>query len=197
MGMDLQAAVTDAFVALADVVGPLNDAGWDTPSLCEGWRVREVVAHLTMPVRYDAQRFMAELEECDGDFTELSNRVAARDAALPTDVLVAGLRDDAMHRWTPPGGGQAGALSHVVIHGLDVTVPLGVGRVASDEAVRSVLDGLTAGGAHNVFGVDLSGLALRATDLDWGFGAGGAPVTGSAGELVLLLSGRRTGLRAG
>ena len=27
-------------------------AVWDAPSLCEGWRTREVVAHMTMPARY-------------------------------------------------------------------------------------------------------------------------------------------------
>jgi uncharacterized protein (TIGR03083 family) len=35
--------------ALAGLLDGLTDAHWDTPSLCEGWRVREVVAHLVMP----------------------------------------------------------------------------------------------------------------------------------------------------
>src|SRR5438094_289764 len=99
------------------------------------WRVREVVAHLTMPVRYSAEQFQAEMHACEGDFTRLSNRVASRDAGLPTTTLVANARDDMLHRWTPPGGGQMGALSHVVIHGLDITVPLGVQRRSHDETL--------------------------------------------------------------
>ena len=43
--------------------------------------------------------------------------------------------------WTPPGGGYHGALNHVVIHGLDITVPLREPRRASDTAIRYVLDG--------------------------------------------------------
>jgi hypothetical protein len=39
---------------------------------------------------------------------------------------------------------MAGSLSHVVIHGLDVTVPLGLGRVGTDAAARTVLDQLVA-----------------------------------------------------
>ena len=36
-----------------------------------------------MPARYDGPAFMAELEAAGGDFTALSNTVAARDGALP------------------------------------------------------------------------------------------------------------------
>ena len=57
---------------------------WDAPSLCEKWRTREVVAHVTMPARYDGPAFMAELEAAGGDFTRLSDAIAARDGALPT-----------------------------------------------------------------------------------------------------------------
>lgn len=32
-----------------DLLADLDEAGWDHPSLCAGWRVREVVAHMTMP----------------------------------------------------------------------------------------------------------------------------------------------------
>jgi uncharacterized protein (TIGR03083 family) len=139
-GSDLQSAIASEFLALADLLNTLPDSGWDTPSLCAGWRVREVVAHLTMPVRYSAEQFMAELRDCDGDFTRLSNVVASRDAALPASDLVPSLRDEMMHHWTPPGGGFIGALNHVVIHSLDITVPLGVRRRSTDETLRVVMD---------------------------------------------------------
>jgi uncharacterized protein (TIGR03083 family) len=186
---DLQAAVAAEFTWLADVLDRLVDGAWDTPSLCAGWRVREVVAHMTMAVRYAPPEFYAELEACKGDFTTLSNRVAARDAALPTTTLVANLRDDAMHRWIPPGGGLIGALSHVVIHGLDITVPLGVARPAPDETVLAVLDHLTLGGGHANFGFELDGLCLQATDVNWRFGSG-TPLNGTAEDLALVISGR-------
>ena len=187
--LDLQAAVAAEFMWLADVLDGLADVAWDTPSLCACWRVREVVAHMTMAARYSPPEFYAELEACKGDFTLLSNRVAARDAALPTTTLVANLRDDAMHAWIPPGGGLIGALSHVVIHGLDVTVPLGIARPAPDDAVLAVLDHLTLGGGHANFGFELAGLHLQATDMNWTFGTG-TPVSGTSADLALLISGR-------
>ena len=189
-GVDLRSAVTTEFLALADLLDTLPDSGWGTPSLCAGWRVREVVAHMTMPVRYSVAQFEAELRDCDGDFTRLSNLVAGRDAALPTSVLVGNLRDEVMHHWTPPGGGHTGALNHVVIHGLDITVPLGVRRRSPDDTLRAVLDDLTQGGTHAHFGFDLGGVSLRATDMDWSFGTG-TPISGTSEDLALLVCGRK------
>ena len=188
--VNLQAAVAAEFMWLADVLDGVADLAWDTPSLCAGWRVREVVAHMTMAVRYTPTDFYAELKACTGDFTLLSNRVAARDAALPPTTLVANLRDDALHAWIPPGGGLIGALSHVVIHGLDITVPLGVARPAPDEAVLAVLDHLTLAGGHVNFGFELAGLCLGATDANWTSGSG-TPISGTTADLTLLVSGRK------
>lgn len=186
----LQPAVAAEFASLADLLAAASDAEWDTPSMCDGWRVREVVAHMTMAARYSEDEFMAELRRCDFDFTRLSDEVAHRDARMPAGELVACLRSDAMQRWTPPGGGYHGALNHVVIHGLDVTVPMGASRRSSDETIRVVLDDLTVGGIHARFGIAADGRHLEATDLDWSHGSG--PVLrGPAGDLALALCGRK------
>lgn len=186
---DLRPMVAAEFDALADLLAGITDDQWDTPSLCEGWRVREVVAHMTMPARYSVEEFQAELRACEGDFTKLSNTVASRDAALPTTELVANLRSDTMKNWVPPGGGFSGALNHVVIHGLDATVPLGTPVPVPEPTIRAVLDGLTVGGVHRFFGVDIDGRGLRATDLDWSYGSG-PELLGTGGDLALAICGR-------
>ena len=186
---DLQPAVAAEFLALAGLLEPATDAQWDTPSLCAGWRVREVIAHMTMAARYSEEEFMAELRRCEFDFGRLSNEIAARDAGLPASELVASLRSEVMQHWTPPGGGWHGALNHVVIHGLDVTVPLGVPRRTPDATIRVVLDDLTGGGVHERFGTSIRGHRLQATDLDWSYGSGPA-LRGPAGDLALALCGR-------
>ena len=185
----LQPAVAAEFLALADLLETQPDAAWDVPSLCTGWRVREVVAHITMPVRYSNDEFMAELEACHFDLTRLSNQVASRDGELTRSVLVEYLRNTELHHWFPPGGNYAAALTHVVIHGLDITEPLGTGRVVTDESIGSVLDELTHRGAAVHFDFDLDGLHLQATDLDWSFGTGSS-VRATAGDLALLITGR-------
>ncbi len=187
---DLQPAVAAEFVALADLLDAVSDPQWDTPSLCQGWRVREVVAHMTMAARYSEDEFMAQLRECDFDFTRLSNQIASRDAELPTAELVANLRADVMQHWTPPGGGYLGALNHVVIHGLDATVPLGRPRRVPEDTIRVLLDDLTRGGGHAHFGVDIDGRSLQATDLDWSYGSG-SELRGMGEDLALLICGRK------
>ena len=187
---DLMAEVATAYTALAEVLERQPSSAWERRSLCTEWRVREVVAHLTMAVRYAPDAFMSELQDVGGDFTVLSDRIAARDGALPVETLVANLRDEHLHRWQPPGGGAMGALTHVTIHGLDITVPLALAPTSTAAAQRLVLEGLVAGGDRNHFGVPLDGVALQTTDIDWSCGAG-EPVTGTAAQLILRLSARR------
>jgi Activator of Hsp90 ATPase homolog 1-like protein len=109
---------------------------------------------------------------------------------ITVDLRPGGVFETVMvQHWTPPGGGYHGALNHVVIHGLDVTVPLGVPRRSPDETIRIVLDDLIREGGHAHFGMDIDGRYLAATDLDWSYGSG-APLRGSAGELAVALCGR-------
>jgi uncharacterized protein (TIGR03083 family) len=182
-----QTWTASTYRGLADLLATDVDS-WDAPSLCEKWLVRHVVAHVTMPVRLTPQEFGAEMAAAGGDFTVLSDTVAARDGSLPVAELLDELRSARLHAWQPPGGGEAGALSHAVIHSLDVTVALGRPAVAPVEAVVAVLDQLTAARGA-VFGVDLTGVRLEADDVPWGWGEGRL-VRADAGRLVALLSGR-------
>jgi uncharacterized protein (TIGR03083 family) len=185
---DLQPWVAPTFDGLADLLASAPAETWDAPSLCEGWQVRHVVAHVAMPVRLTPETFGAEMAAAGGDFGVLSNTVAARDAALPPADQLDALRSPSLHAWQPPGGGEVGALTHAVIHSLDVTVALDQPAVAPADAVIAVLDQLTgADGAW--FGIDLTGVRLEATDTDWSWGDGDV-VRADSGQLVALLSGR-------
>lgn len=185
---DQQTWVAPTCVGLADLLSGPGEEGWDSASLCEGWRVRHVVAHLTMPARLSPAQFGAEMAAAGGDFTTLSDTVATRDASLPVIDLLDQLLSPRLHAWQPPGGGGAGALSHAVIHSLDVTVALGRPPVAPAEAATAVLEQLTAADG-TLFGVDLTGVRLEAADTDWSWGDGQL-VRADSGSLVALLSGR-------
>ena len=187
-GTDLQHWTAQTYEGLAGLLDSAPVGAWDAPSLCAGWQVRHVVAHVTMPVHLTPEQFGAEMAAARGDFTVLSDTVAARDAARPTADLLAALRSPQLHSWQPPGGGAAGALSHAVIHSLDVTLALGESTVAPAPAVAAVLAQLTAAeGAF--FGLDLTGVRLEASDTGWTWGEGDV-VRADSGELVALLGGR-------
>jgi hypothetical protein len=136
---------------LAEVLTGLPEPSWDEPTLCTGWRVREVVAHITMPFRFSGRRFALELAKSRGRFT--------------------------------------GALAHDLIHGLDITVPLGLDRPVPEERLRPVLPGSLADRSVKFFGTDLDGIELRASDMDWTLGSG-TPLMGTAADLLLVLCGR-------
>ncbi|MGZ6678111.1 MAG: maleylpyruvate isomerase family mycothiol-dependent enzyme [Nocardioides sp.] len=184
---DTQSWVATTYRGLADLLDPAPDL-WEAASLCEGWAVRHVVAHVTMPERLTPESYGAEMAAAGGDFTVLSNTVAARDAGLPVATLLDQLRSPGLHAWQPPGGGAAGALNHAVIHSLDVTLPLGRPPVAPRDAVAAVLDQLTAAGGA-VFGVDLAGVRLEASDTGRAWGDG-TSLRADEGSLVALLAGR-------
>lgn len=185
---DAQTWVAATCTGLADLLGAAPVETWDAPSLCETWQLRHVVAHVTMPARLTPDQFGAEMASAGGDFTVLSDTVARRDALLPVADLLDQLRSPALHAWQPPGGGAAGALSHAVIHSLDVTVALGRPAVAPLAAVTAVLEQLTAAGG-TWFGVDLDDVRLEAADTGWSWGDGRV-VRADSGSLVALLGGR-------
>ncbi|MFF5447540.1 maleylpyruvate isomerase family mycothiol-dependent enzyme [Streptomyces sp. NPDC012888] len=175
---------------LADLLDGLRADQWNEPSLCAGWRVREVAAHMSTGFRLSLPATMGELARERGNLHRMTDRVARRDAAVhSTAELAAFLREGAHHPWTPPVGGFTAALGHDVVHGLDITVALGLARRVSEERLRMLLDAIRPSGLR-FFGADISGVRLCAEDLNWSYGSG-APVYGAAQDLLLLAFGRR------
>jgi uncharacterized protein (TIGR03083 family) len=193
--------------ALADALSELAPSQWRADSLCAGWTPAHVLAHLTMPFRISGEEFMAGLQRSGGDFTRFSDEVAARDSQLPPADLVAVLRDNADNPWSPPGGGLVGALSHDVIHGLDIAWPQSLVYDIAAGAMVTVLSSVTspleleaddaiahevhtAASGETLFGFPLSGIRVTATDLGWSAGQG-AQLAGRGRDLLPLLASRR------
>jgi uncharacterized protein (TIGR03083 family) len=188
---DLMRTIAAERQDLADLLSDLPEEAWNAATLCAGWRVRELVAHLTMPFRYGNVRFLTEMIRSGGRFHAMSDRCARRDAArMPVFGLRAALRDNVTNPWKPPGGGLAGALTHDVVHGLDFTVPLCMARRVPEERLRIVLAAVTDAKARKHFGTDLDGVELGADDLDWSFGSG-ERMSGAAQDLLLVICGRK------
>jgi uncharacterized protein (TIGR03083 family) len=197
---------------LADALDGLSAEQWRGTSLCEGWTPAHVLAHQTMPFRISEQDYVAGIQRCGGDFTRFSDEMAERDSKLPPADLVAVLRDNADNPWSPPGGGLAGALSHDVIHGLDISWPLSLSYAIPEEALTTVLGMMTSplaldtgedpaaevqtaaaeatAGRASIFGFPLDGIRVVATDIAWAAGTG-AELTGTSRDLLPLLAGRR------
>jgi uncharacterized protein (TIGR03083 family) len=176
--------------ALADALATVAPDQWRGESLCAGWTPAHVLAHQTMPFRMTTEEFMAGLQRAGGDFTTFSDEIAARDSELPPAEMISAMRENADTPWSPPGGGLAGALSHDVIHGLDISWPLALEYEIPERAMTQVLDSVTSQGSQTLFGFPLAGVRVTATDLGWSAGQG-AKLTGHSRDLLPLLAGRR------
>ncbi|WP_338930564.1 maleylpyruvate isomerase family mycothiol-dependent enzyme [Streptomyces netropsis] len=188
--MDIRTAIAAERRELAAMLDGLPAGTWDAPTLCSGWRVREVAAHMSLGFRYSFPEVAWELVKARGSIHRMTDRCARRDAAVhSTDELSAALADNAHHPWKPPTLGIEAALGHDVIHGLDISVALGLGRRVPEDRLRILLEDVDAK-TLTFFGADLDGVELRADDLDWSFGTG-TPLTGAAQDLLLLAYGRK------
>ncbi|MET8541735.1 maleylpyruvate isomerase family mycothiol-dependent enzyme [Kitasatospora sp. NPDC004799] len=184
---------------LAGVLASLTPEQWNAPSLCGGWRVREVAAHMSTGFRIPTARTLLELARSGGNVHRMADRIARRDAAVMTErELAAALADHADHPWRPPVGGRIAALAHDAVHGLDITVALGLPARLPVARTTALLAGVTPGSLR-FFGARVGGVRLEATDADWSYGHGPLAVQGRAEHLLLVTYGRRVpaGLLAG
>jgi uncharacterized protein (TIGR03083 family) len=182
--------------AVADVLASLDDEQWATGSLCAGWTIREVAAHLGMPFEVSTRALLWRLIKAKGNFNKVTDDYARAGATGPTARLVAALRDNAEHRFTPPGLGPEAPLTDIVVHGLDIGVPLAHTPPLPSDTANTVLGFLMTPRATRGFLPKdrVPGLHYESTDTGWSAGSG-PTVAGPAASLLLTLTGRHAGLQ--
>lgn len=164
---------------------------WSTPSLCAGWTVHDVLAHLLDTAKTSRLRFVRRMIAARFDFDgDNAAGVAAERRDDPTATLDA--MDAATGLTLTPPAARATRLVEAIVHGEDIRRPLGIAATYPPAAVASALayQARTAaslqGGRERV-----QGLRLVATDTGVGIGDG-PEARGRAIDLLLVTSGRRT-----
>ncbi|SDF55155.1 TIGR03083 family protein [Blastococcus aurantiacus] len=176
--------------ALADLLDGLSPEQWATPSLCAGWTVRHVAAHLMAGPTGSWTGFLRAMVRARGSFDRANHLLADDRARLPTATLVADLREKAGDRFTPPGLDWHAPLTDLLVHRLDITVPLGLDHGRSPDPWADVLDLLVSKKASPAFlPRGLPRLTWAATDIDWSRGSG-PRVEGPAEALALAVTRR-------
>ena len=174
----------------------LSPAEWETPSLCQGWSVRHVVAHLVTPFAIRPAQMAVRVAKARG-LSGAMDAVARELAGTPTQALIALLEEHAGSTFRPPGLPLAAPLTDAVIHGADIRWVLGdgTGDWADAERLRPVLDFLVSSRALAGFmpRKRTRGLLLIAQDQDWRSGSGDE-VRGTSLALALGLLGRAAAL---
>jgi uncharacterized protein (TIGR03083 family) len=186
----LWAMIAGERVGLADIFDGLSASQWQTPSLCEGWTVRDVAAHLVTPLSQSLPRLVLTLASYRFDFDRYSF-TEARKNTMTGARLAAVLRAKKDHRFAPPGFGPIAPLTDVVVHGQDVCIPLGIEREVAPDRALPILDFLVSAKATRGFVQRgrLDGVTWVCPDLEWSFGEG-AVVEGPARSVILMMLGR-------
>jgi uncharacterized protein (TIGR03083 family) len=123
--------------SLADLLEGLSEEQWGSPSLCAGWRVRDVAAHVALaPQVPGIGSMLADAARAAGRFNTLNRDVAVRHAARPTERIVSELRQFAGSRKLPVVTNYRNILFDVLVHGQDIAIPLGLPRDMPLDAAR-------------------------------------------------------------
>jgi uncharacterized protein (TIGR03083 family) len=177
--------------ATADLLAGLTPEQWQVQSLCSAWTVKDVAVHLLPTTGKGMSEFVWATIRSGGNVHRASESLVAKYAARQTpEEIVAALRENAEDRFSPPGVGAMGPYTDVLVHRLDIAVPLGIELHRPAEPWRATLDFLVGPkGRRGFVSRGLPTLTLRATDLDWSHGTG-PEVAGPAAALGLTLCGR-------
>ena len=191
MSNDVWALVHAERAALIDDLDRLDDAQWDEPSLCPGWTVHDVVAHLVDVAESTRLGFARDMVKAGFDFDRQNERGIARaKGATPAQTLQR-LRQAAT-RTTMPLAPKDTRIVEEVVHGEDIRRPLGLRRDYPPQAVerslrQQVRTSTKFGGVKEL----VAGRRLVATDTDLTIGTG-RELRGTAIELLLACAGRNT-----
>jgi uncharacterized protein (TIGR03083 family) len=178
----LVAAERDALVA--DLAG-LTGGQWNSPTLCSGWTVRDVVAHLSAIASLTQVTLAIGLTRARFDFDTFAGRSLQRHRVPDTAATLSefrNARNQAKRPW----------LGELVVHGADIRGPLQIPHLYAPGALMTVADfykhyNLLIGAKNRI-----AGLALQATDEEWSHGHGPL-VAGPLLSIVLAMTGRRAG----
>ncbi len=176
---------------LADLAEGLTAEQLATPSLCAGWTVRDVIAHLTLNLTFSPRQSAGALVR-SGFRPSRFIQLLTVEAAKHSDAeLVALLRDEADAQWGPPGFGPIAPLTDLLVHGVDLRRPLGLTHAPEPDALRTSLDFVVQPKAGVGFTQrkHQKGLRHEASDVDWSHGDGPL-VRGPARSLLAVLCNR-------
>jgi uncharacterized protein (TIGR03083 family) len=170
----------------------LTESEWNEPSLCAGWRVRDVVGHMVSETTMTLPKVVKRMVKSGFRI----NRFLAADArergcrSIPD--LVEDFRIAMPTRTHLRGLSSLSMLEDIIIHSLDIRRPLRRAHAVPESRMSSVATDLWASRffpGHKLF----RDLRVVAIDSDWSAGDGPV-VAGPIESLVLVMSGRLSDL---
>jgi uncharacterized protein (TIGR03083 family) len=178
--------------ALASDLASLSDAQWQTPSLCEGWSVRDVLAHMAATAMITPSAFFAKLAASGFSMRRMQAKdIATVSGATPAETL--GAFASVVGSTKHPPAPAATWLGETLVHAEDIRRPLGVAHTYPVDEAMQVADFYK--GSNLAIGAKkrIAGVRLRASDATWSHGDG-PEASGPIMSLVCAMAGRKAAL---
>lgn len=191
---DAWAAIDDQRRAIVRMLEDVPEQDWRQPSLCGGWTVRQVAAHLALQNTTWPQMPRTALGVIrHGGLNGAIHAMACRHAELPAEVIIGEIRDR-IGVWRPlPAVTFRETAIDYLVHGQDIAIPLG--RTLPMPLDLAVLAADRVWSSPRMFHArrKLAGYCLVAEDTPWAAGQG-QTIYGPIRALLLLLTGRPAAL---
>jgi uncharacterized protein (TIGR03083 family) len=192
MASDIWPTIHAERKALADDLASLTQEQWQSPSLCTGWSVLQVLAHQLATAKMTPGAFLGRLAKAGFSFNSFAEKAIADESqGGPQDVL-ARYRGVQAATTSPPGP-KLSWLGETLVHSEDIRRPLGISHSYPTDAVIQVIDFYAGSNALIGGKKRVTGVTLKATDADFSRGAGPV-VEGPAMSLLLATTGRKAAL---
>jgi uncharacterized protein (TIGR03083 family) len=187
---DVWTAIDDHRRALVRLLEGLSEEEWRQQSLCAGWTVRQVAAHLALQNTTWSMMPAAVLDLIrHGGMNGAIQAMACRHAEMPAEVIIAEIRDRiGVWRPLPTLTFRETAVDYLV-HGQDIAIPLGRSLPTPPDLAVVAADRVWSRSRMFHARRRLAGYRLVADDAHWSAGEG-QDISGPIGALLLLLTGR-------
>jgi uncharacterized protein (TIGR03083 family) len=173
---------------VADMLDGLSSEQWAMDTLCKGWNVRTVAAHMMNAGEQSTTKFFRGLLASGLRFNVMMDRQAHSSARLAPKEIVERIRASTTTTNKPPAAAMA-MLGEVVVHGNDIRRPLGIDDDSSTEAKVACLEMFKGSNFPVPAKRTIAGLHLHATDADWSYGSG-PDVNGPLVALLMAMASR-------
>jgi len=183
----------DEMGSIAALLHELDAEQWDAASLCEGWRVRDVISHMCLGYTTPMPKMVALIAKRSFNIDRASKEesIAFGDAHSPAELssIFDRIHRDHVRKGISRLIPAKEALVDHFTHHQDIRRPLGLPRELPTDRLLAALEAAPGiGGLLKAKG-RAKGLRFVASDLDWSWGDG-PEVKGNAEAILLALGGR-------
>ena len=183
----------EELASISEFLHGLSDDQWDQASLCAGWRVRDVVSHMTVGYMTPMLTMMGKVARYGFNVPKASAKESVTYGSDHTPAQILTAFDTIVNDHVRKGisrfiPAKEGLVDHIV-HQQDARRPLGLPRQIPEERLAAALGVAPSIGGFVGAKKRAKGLRFTATDINWTHGDG--PEVRGTGEAILLaLTGR-------